>query len=107
VGDTFLDLRTWGKGVVWINGHNLGRFWSVGPQQTLYCPGPWLKKGGNELIVLELTSAREHTIAGLAEPILDRINPVAPGKLHRQPGQSLQLGEAGLVHTGTFDPGKE
>lgn len=40
VGDTFLDLRHWNKGFVWVNGHNLGRFWNVGPQGTLYLPGP-------------------------------------------------------------------
>lgn len=46
-GDSFLDMSTWGKGVVWVNGHNLGRYWNIGPQQTLYCPGPWLKRGKN------------------------------------------------------------
>ncbi|HUC85028.1 MAG TPA: beta-galactosidase family protein, partial [Candidatus Acidoferrales bacterium] len=39
LGDTFLDLRGWGKGIVFVNGHNLGRYWHIGPQQTLYCPG--------------------------------------------------------------------
>jgi beta-galactosidase len=73
VGDTFLDMSTWGKGMVWVNGHNLGRYWSIGPQQTLYCPGPWLKQGKNELIVLELSGAEKHTIAGLAEPVLERV----------------------------------
>ncbi|MGH9481338.1 MAG: beta-galactosidase, partial [Terriglobales bacterium] len=38
-GDTFLDMRGWGKGYVWVNGHNLGRYWERGPQQTLYLPG--------------------------------------------------------------------
>jgi beta-galactosidase len=104
-GDTFLDLRSWGKGVVWVNGRNLGRFWSVGPQQTLYCPGPWLKNGRNELIVLELTGARERRVAGLAEPILDRINPRALGELHRQPGQTLDLSGVEPVQTGGFPPG--
>jgi beta-galactosidase len=73
-GDTFLDLRTWGKGVVWINGHNLGRFWNIGPQQTLYCPGPWLKRGRNEVIVLELNGAQKHMVAGLEEPILNQVH---------------------------------
>ncbi|MBS3945463.1 MAG: beta-galactosidase, partial [Melioribacter sp.] len=53
-GDTFFDMGKWQKGVVWVNGHNLGRFWNVGPQQRLYCPAPWLKKGENEIIVFEL-----------------------------------------------------
>ena len=74
VGDTFLDFSTWAKGAVWINGHNLGRFWNIGPQQTLFCPAPWLRTGRNELIVLELNGAAKHTVAGLAEPILNQVN---------------------------------
>jgi beta-galactosidase len=54
VGDTFLDLSRWKKGVVWVNGHNLGRFWEVGPQRDLFLPGCWLKKGRNEIIVFDL-----------------------------------------------------
>jgi beta-galactosidase len=42
------------KGVVWVNGHNLGRFWYIGPQQKLYCPASWLKQGNNEVIVFDL-----------------------------------------------------
>ncbi len=53
-GDTFLDMRSWGKGVVWVNGHCLGRFWNIGPTQTMYVPGPWLKRGKNEVIILDL-----------------------------------------------------
>ena len=52
-GDVFLDMRGWGKGIVFVNGHNLGRYWKVGPQQTLYLPGCWLNKGKNEVVVLE------------------------------------------------------
>ena len=52
--DTYLVLPGWNKGVAWINGFNLGRFWKRGPQKTLYIPGPLLKPGENELIVLEL-----------------------------------------------------
>jgi beta-galactosidase len=52
-GDVFLDMRGWGKGVVFVNGHHLGRYWKVGPQQTLYLPGCWLAKGKNDVVVLE------------------------------------------------------
>ncbi|XP_018406225.1 PREDICTED: beta-galactosidase-like [Cyphomyrmex costatus] len=53
--DTFLDTTGWGKGVAFVNGHNLGRYWpSVGPQITLYVPAPYLYAGENELIILEL-----------------------------------------------------
>lgn len=53
--DTFLDTTGWGKGVAFVNGHNLGRYWPlVGPQITLYVPAPYLRTGENELIILEL-----------------------------------------------------
>ena len=51
--DTFLDFDGWGKGVAYINGFNLGRFWEVGPQRRLYLPGSLLKRGKNEIILFE------------------------------------------------------
>ena len=51
--DLFLDTSKWGKGVVWINGFHLGRYWSRGPQHTLYVPGPILRSGRNEIVVFE------------------------------------------------------
>lgn len=74
-GDTFLDMRGWGKGVVWVNGHMLGRFWNIGPTQTLYVPGPWLRNGRNEVVVLDFLGPRNPTVAGLAAPILDERRP--------------------------------
>jgi beta-galactosidase len=74
VGDTYLDMSNWGKGVVWVNGHNLGRYWNIGPQQTIYLPAEWLKKGNNEIIVLELLKPEMSEIQGIREPILDRLN---------------------------------
>uniref|UniRef100_A0AAV2JCR7 Beta-galactosidase n=1 Tax=Knipowitschia caucasica TaxID=637954 RepID=A0AAV2JCR7_KNICA len=52
-GDTFVKLQGWEKGVVFINGLNLGRYWSIGPQQSLYLPGPFLNSGINQVIVFE------------------------------------------------------
>ncbi|XP_012223400.1 beta-galactosidase [Linepithema humile] len=53
--DTYLDTTGWGKGVAFVNGYNLGRYWPlVGPQITLYVPAPYLRTGENELIILEL-----------------------------------------------------
>ena len=72
-GDTFLDTRGWGKGAVWINGHALGRFWNLGPQQTLYVPAPWLKKGVNEIVVFAQGQPRSPCIRGLLSPILDQM----------------------------------
>ena len=74
VNDTYLDMRKWGKGVVWINGHNLGRYWSIGPQQTIYVPAEWLKVGKNEVVVLELLETSQKSLETLAKPILDSIS---------------------------------
>ncbi|MER6518413.1 beta-galactosidase family protein [Streptomyces sp. NPDC001553] len=52
--DTFLHLDGWTKGVAWVNGFALGRYWSRGPQRSLYVPGPVLRRGANEVVVLEL-----------------------------------------------------
>ncbi len=55
--DLFLDTRGWGKGAAWINGFPLGRYWSRGPQHTLYVPAPVVRAGVNELVVFELQAA--------------------------------------------------
>ncbi|BCU78423.1 hypothetical protein [Luteolibacter sp. LG18] len=55
--DTWLDMRGFGRGMVWLNGHNLGRYWKVGPVQSIFVPGCWLNaEKDNEVIVLELES---------------------------------------------------
>ena len=54
VGDTYFDMCHWTKGVVWVNGHNLGRYWNIGPQRRLYCPAPWLRQGANEVVIFDL-----------------------------------------------------
>jgi beta-galactosidase len=58
---------------VWINGHNLGRYWSVGPQQTLYVPAEWLKKAKNEVVVLELIKTEEKELKGVNKAVLNEI----------------------------------
>jgi beta-galactosidase len=67
-------MRNWGKGCVWINGHNLGRYWQVGPQQTIYVPAEWLKKGSNEIIVFEMIKPEVNKLSSLDKPILDELN---------------------------------
>jgi hypothetical protein len=52
--DTFIDMTGYRKGVVWVNGHNLGRYWDIGPQKRLYCPASWLKAGANDVVVFDL-----------------------------------------------------
>lgn len=76
-GDSFLDMRHWGRGAVWVNGHHLGRFWHIGPQQTLYLPGPWTRVGRNEIVVLDMAPRGARSVAGIDEPILDQLQAVA------------------------------
>lgn len=73
VADTYLDLSNWGKGVVWLNGHNLGRYWGVGPEQTIYIPAEWLKRGGNEIVVLELLKPEQQELHSITQPILNAV----------------------------------
>ena len=63
-GDTYLDMTGWKKGVVWVNGQNLGRYWEIGPQKRLYCPAPFLKRGRNEVIVFDLHVLRPAPVRG-------------------------------------------
>ncbi len=103
-GDTFLDMSTWGKGMVWVNGRAMGRFWEIGPQQTLFMPGCWLKKGENEIIVLDLKGPARASVKGLKKPILDVLREKAP-ETHRKDGEHLKLSTEKPVHEGAFEPG--
>lgn len=107
-GDSFLDMRGWSKGMVWVNGHNLGRYWNIGPQQTLYLPGCWLKQGENEILVLDATGdTTTHAVRGLAAPILDELgpDPLMPGK-HRRADQRLSLAGVKPAFEGAFAAGE-
>ncbi len=67
--DTFLDMTGWQKGYVWVNGHLLGRYWHIGPQERLYCPGEFLKQGTNviEIIDLHMVTDTPPAISGKTE----------------------------------------
>lgn len=65
-GDTYIDMSAYKKGIVWVNGHNLGRYWEIGPQKRLYCPAPWLKKGANEIVVFDLHQEAAAPVSGAA-----------------------------------------
>ena len=67
--DTFLALPGWGKGVVFLNGFTLGRFWDIGPQKRLYIPAPLLRAGENELLIIE-TEGRSGQAFLMDEPAL-------------------------------------
>ena len=72
--DTFLDLRAWTKGMVWVNGFALGRYWNIGPQQTLFLPAPFMKKGRNDVVVLDLfDTPAPATLSGRPDPILNEV----------------------------------
>ena len=62
--DTFLDLSGYVKGIVWVNGRNLGRYWEIGPQKRLYCPGVWLRAGRNDITVLDLHRTEAAPVTG-------------------------------------------
>ncbi|MDQ0254106.1 beta-galactosidase [Evansella vedderi] len=66
IGDTFVELPGWKKGIVLVNGFNLGRYWEIGPQKTLYLPGPLLKQGENEIVIFELHEPA-NTVVSLIE----------------------------------------
>lgn len=104
VGDVFLDMQTWGKGMVWVNGKAMGRFWKIGPQQTLFMPGCWLKKGKNEIIVLDLLGPEKATVSGLKKPILDMLRAEASAT-HRTKGQNLNLKGEKSVAVGELTAG--
>ncbi len=70
--DTFIDLSNYQKGIVWVNGHNLGRYWNIGPQFRLYCPAPWLKKGTNEVVVFDLHQTEAKPLSG--KRTMDQVN---------------------------------
>lgn len=66
--DTFLEMTGWGKGNVFINGFNLGRFWEIGPQKRLYLPGPLLKIGINEIVIFETEGVHNTSLQLMDEP---------------------------------------
>ncbi|WP_347030107.1 beta-galactosidase, partial [Bacteroides intestinalis] len=102
--DTFLNFETWGKGLVYVNGYALGRIWEIGPQQTLYVPGCWLKKGENEIVVFDIVGPKEAKSEGLSEPLLDQLLVQKP-LTHRNEGENLNLSGEKPVFTGSFKPG--
>ena len=65
--DTYLDMTEYTKGIVWVNGNNLGRYWNIGPQHSLYCPASFLRIGRNEIVVLDLHQIEGTEINGISE----------------------------------------
>lgn len=107
VGDTFLNMEAFGKGQVYVNGHALGRFWSIGPQQTLFLPGCWLRKGKNEVIVLDVVGPKCQSLpTAFAQdhPELDKLNLEKSSK-HNAPGDRPDLNSATPALQSSFASG--
>jgi beta-galactosidase len=105
VGDTFLNMEQFGKGQVYVNGYAVGRFWKIGPQQTLYIPGCWLKKGQNEVIVLDVVGpSGAPCLFAQDHPELDKLN-VEKSQTHNNPGDKPDLNSATPVAKGAFAAG--
>ncbi|MGL5729925.1 MAG: beta-galactosidase [Bacteroidales bacterium] len=103
-GDTFINMESWGKGLVYVNGYPIGRFWEIGPQQTLYMPGCWLKKGENEIIVFDIIGPKEASVEGLKTHIVDKLN-LQKAPLNRKEGENLDLSGEVPVISSSFVPG--
>ncbi|SEO07740.1 beta-galactosidase [Mucilaginibacter gossypiicola] len=100
-GDTFLDTRNLDNGLLWLNGKMIGRYWMIGPQQTLYIPGCWLKTGTNDVSVLELGNPAKFSISGLKEQVW--ATKADPSLLNRRKGQALHLKAEQLVQHGILE----
>lgn len=103
--DVFLDVSKWGKGVVWVNGHALGRFWNIGPTQTMYIPGPWLKKGANKVLVLDLVGPENPVLQGLNQPILNELHPDKDFTLSKRPDVKFNIAQVKANYEGQFTEG--
>jgi len=106
-GDCFLDMRPWGKGFAWLNGHNLGRYWNIGPQQTMYLPGPWLKPGQNEIVILDLLGPQRPVVAALSAPILNELRLEMDFARGNISVKVMQIDSSQPAHTGAFAPGSK
>jgi beta-galactosidase len=105
--DTFLDLHHWGKGDLWVNGRCLGRYWNIGPTQTAYAPGCWLRPGTNEVVLLDLLGPDKPEIAGQVKPVLDELHPEKDFAQTRRPAVKLHLDSAAPAMTAQFAPGAD
>jgi len=97
--DTFLDLGGWGKGMVVVNGHNLGRFWKIGPTQTLFLPESWLKKGTNSIVVYDIYPKEKPIVKSSVKPIYEVV--IDSSYLHRR-NEHIDLSKATPAIEGTL-----
>lgn len=69
--DSYIDTRQLGKGMVWVNGRTLGRFWRIGPQGSLYVPASWLHVGINDVVVFDLYAKPGRSVRGIPKLVTD------------------------------------
>ncbi|WP_374164818.1 beta-galactosidase [Arcticibacter sp. MXS-1] len=100
-GDTYLDTRNLEKGLLWVNDRLIGRYWFIGPQQTLYVPGCWLNKGKNRIAVLEMGQPKNPSVRGITQQVWE--TQVDSSLLHSRPGQKLILGSKQKVLSGELE----
>lgn len=102
--DTFLDMRDWKRGMVCVNGHWIGRYWSIGPTQTMYIPGCWLKDGENEIVIWSAVTAspKTNTLKFLDQPVLGEMRPETD-YFAFQPRPKLAQPLTNPAHAGSFE----
>lgn len=105
LGDSYLDMQNgWKKGIVFVNGINLGRYWNIGAQQTLFCPAPFLKAGENTIQILELDGGFG-SVSGVLKPVW-KTNPESLASKNRQEGETLNLATCKPIHEASFAAGE-
>ena len=104
IGDTMLDMQGWGKGMVWVNGINLGRYWGLGPQYTLYMPGCWLNKGENEIVVMDIHPTEHKSVRGVKDPIFG-LKVDSDLNYNRKKGETLIVSKSQEIAQGEFPNG--
>ncbi len=97
-------MSDWGKGLVYVNGHPMGRFWEIGPQQSLYMPGCWLREGKNEILVFDILGPRHARVAGLDRHVIDNLRLPEP-RLHRSGNDTIDLTAQTPVISADIDKG--
>ena len=97
-------MENFGKGQVYVNGHALGRFWRIGPQQTLYCPGCWLRKGKNSIMVLDVAGTANPVLWGQDKPELDKLQ-LEKTNLHNNIGDKPDLNSRTPAFSGVLQSG--
>lgn len=106
-GDTYLDVSTWGKGVVWVNGNCLGRYWNIGPTQTMFIPAPWLKKGENKILILDIKGPEKMVVSGVKEPVLNELHPEKDFSGKKRPKVDVHISSKKPILKSSFKKGGE